>query len=230
MTARYAIYAAPPPGSQLAAFTASWLGRDAVQDVDLPQPAVPGLPAERLSVLTAEPRRYGFHATLKPPFRLADGYSADALDAAVATFAKGRAPVALPALKLDRLGHFLALVPALRSDAVQTLAADCVMAFDAFRAPAPPAEVSRRRASGLTPAQDEYLLRWGYPYVLDEFRLHYTLTGRVTDEAEATLLERHLATVTAPLTHGATIDALCLFVQITPDAPFRVLRRYALTG
>ncbi len=230
MTARYAIYAAPAPGTALSAFAEAWLGRDAMRGSLLPQPKVPGLSTERLLALTAEPRLYGFHATLKPPFRLADGCQVDDLETAVADHARRHAPICLPFLKLDRLGSFFALVPENRSDAARALAAGCVMAFDAFRAPAPPGETARRRAAGLTPAQEENLQRWGYPYVLEEFRLHYTLTGPVRDEDEADLLQRYLAAATIGPGTGVLIDALWLFAQAAPGAPFRIKQRYALSG
>ena len=45
----------------------------------------------------------------------------------------------------------------------------------------PPTRQSWRAAArnGLSPRQDELLKRWGYPYVLEEWRFHLTLTGRM---------------------------------------------------
>ena len=72
---------------------------------------------------------------------------------------------------------------------------------------------------------------WGYPYVLDEFRWHYTLTGRLDDAVEKDALLRFLAAATAPVTATPeVIDSICLFVQPAADTPFRIARRYALAG
>jgi len=231
MTSRYAIYASPQPDSPLAVFANSWLGRDPDSGLPLQQPSVSGLTPGQVQARTADPRLYGFHATLKPPFRLAKGYDPAALDLALETFARSRAPVPVPPLRLAQLGNFIALVPGEVSDAVQALAADCVMDFDRFRSPADAEELTRRRAKGLTPAQDANLQNWGYPYVLDEFRLHYTLTGRLDDAIEKDALWRFLSAATAPVTvMPLAIDSLCLFVQPDAGTPFRVARRYALGG
>jgi hypothetical protein len=63
------------------------LGRDALSGESLSGFAIPGTDAQGWRELTAEPRRYGFHATLKAPFRLAAGLSADELFQAVAALA-----------------------------------------------------------------------------------------------------------------------------------------------
>ena len=76
---RYALYFAPAAGSAWDRFGASWLGRSAHTGVSLAQPEIRGLDAARFRALTGAPRRYGFHATLKPPFRLAAGCTPDDL-------------------------------------------------------------------------------------------------------------------------------------------------------
>ena len=79
---RYAIYFAPPPGSLFHTLGSRWLGRDAFTGEQLEQPAEPGL-----SAVTGDPRRYGFHATMKPPFALRDPVRPEALLRAVAALA-----------------------------------------------------------------------------------------------------------------------------------------------
>ncbi len=90
---RYALFWAPPRGSALARFGASWLGWDAEAGELVPHPEVPRLPLP-VAEITATPRRYGFHGTLKPPFRLAEGANVAGLDAAAA--AAGGADRAVP--------------------------------------------------------------------------------------------------------------------------------------
>jgi hypothetical protein len=65
MTGRYAAYLAPDATSLLARWAPAWLGYDVATGVAVPQLDVGGIPGERLRGITAGPRRYGFHATLK---------------------------------------------------------------------------------------------------------------------------------------------------------------------
>ena len=131
------------------------------------------------------------HATLKAPTALADGSNEAALLDACAAFA-GRArriPVIEPVV--DAISGFIAVIPASRSDDLQQLAADCVTAFDPFRAPLTAEDRARRKPERLTARQCDYLDRWGYPYVFDMFRFHMTLTG-VLARHEAESIAREL--------------------------------------
>jgi len=193
------------------------------------QPRVPGLTRERLRALTAAPRLYGLHATLKPPFRLAAGQSVDALRESARQFALARTAFPLPPLQVARLSGFLALRPSTDSHDLQRLARDCVLTFEPFRRLATQGELARRRAAGLSARQEELLLRYGYPYVLEEFRFHITLTERL-DAADAARLQpwlaQHFFTVL-----GATeqVVDICLFVQERPDGAFQILERCPLS-
>ncbi len=224
MAARSAIYLAPAPGSALEAFGCGWLGR-ALDGAPLTQPAVDGIEPARLAEMTRSPRHYGFHGTLKAPFSLAEGSSSDALDEAVASFARDRAPFEIT-LQVGSLGGFIAFVPAAPCAALNALAADCVEALDGFRAPLDGAEIARRRAAHLTPRQDRYLLRYGYPYVLDEFRFHMTLTERLQAPERDRVL-RVLAERAAPIcAEPVRVDAISTFEQPRRDAPFALRGRF----
>jgi putative phosphonate metabolism protein len=228
MTARYALYYAPRPDEPLAAFGRSWLGRDVDRDAAVDRLTVDGLSADDLDAVTADPRQYGFHGTLKPPFALAAGCTADGLLDAVAAFARDRPRVDLGRVKLARLGGFIALVPAQPSAGLGELAADCVRAFDRFRAPADAAELARRRAGGLTPRQDALLVQWGYPYVMDEFRFHLTLTGKLAEPLRERVWQA-LVPLAAPLSVAPVpVRDLVVFEQPERGAPFRVRARYPL--
>lgn len=223
---RYALYAAPALTHPLHAFVARWLGWDPQTGQAFPPKGAAGLTADRIAALTAEPRRYGLHATLKPPFRLADGQTEAALFAALQDFAAARSALPLIKLQLASLSGFLALRPSGDDTALRALADACVMAFDGFRAPAGESEIAKRRAAGLTERQDAYLLRWGYPYVLEDFRPHFTLTGRIRDAAEREALLGYLDRQLAPfLAEPLAIAELCLFGQ-EADANFRILARF----
>lgn len=222
---RYAIYYAPDPGA-LADFGAAWLGWDTAAGRDVAHPEVPGLPRP-VHELTATPRKYGLHGTIKPPFRLAPGTTADELDSAARALCAGQAPVRLDGLGLSRLGRFVALKALGDAGALAALAAACVEGLDRFRAPAPPEELARRRAKGLTDRQDALLQTWGYPYVMEEFRFHVTLTGSLPpDEAEM------VRTALAPALDGllpAPFDITSLCLAGEDDAGrFHLVRRYPL--
>lgn len=228
---RYALYYAPRPEEGLAAAASQWLGRNAETGQARALKPVSAFTAERLAEMTAEPRLYGFHGTLKAPFALIDGVSERDLVAAVGGFAARCRPFSVPSMRLDCLSGFMALLPADRSAELQDLADSCVIEFDEFRRPADEAELARRRAAGLSPRQDELLMRWGYPYVLEECRFHLTLTGRIRDPGEhaaiGDLLRRRFAGfIDRPL----AVRDLCVFRQLAPGRPFNVLARFTLGG
>lgn len=228
MTApRYAIYLAPDPETRLWRFGSSMLGYDADTGRGEPVPeALAGLGLDWRAA-TEAPRRYGFHGTLKAPFRLADGRSEDDLLVAAERLAATHDACAVPRLEPRALGRFVALTLAEPHAALHALADDCVRGLDALRAPLTDAERARRGAAALPPRQAAYLERWGYPHVLDEFRFHMTLTGPLPDEQRPAVLER-LRALHAPLDAPVAVDAVAVFVQPSPEARFRVLRRLPL--
>ena len=226
MSARHAIYFAPDTGTPLARFGAAWLGRDAESGARLARPTVEGFGDERLERITETPRGYGLHATLAPPFRLARGCTRTMLDEALAAFAATRRPFRAPPLTLAVLDDFLALILSDESEAMQALEDDIIHAFERFRAPPAPAEHIRRQAAAHTPRQEELLRQWGYPFVLDEFRFHMTLTCEL-DQPERDALRRALAWLAAPLCAAPlAVAGIALFEQAERDAPFMLTRRY----
>jgi len=223
--ARLALYWAPERDDPLHALGSAWLGRDAETGTLLPQSALPGLD---IAELTADPRRYGLHATLKPPFRLAVPWTE--VLAAAERLASRLAPFDLPPLAVRDLHGFLALRETVPCPALHALADTCVEALDFCRAPPDAAELARRRKAGLNPAQEAMLQRWGYPYVFGEWRFHVTLTRRLTTEEKALLLpavEAHLGDAPA---RPRRVTSICIFAQEAPGEPFRILRRLRLGG
>ncbi|MBV0911220.1 DUF1045 domain-containing protein [Anianabacter salinae] len=223
--ARYAIYYVPD--GPLAAFGAAWLGWDVAQGAEVPQPDLPPL-GDELRRITDTPRKYGFHGTLKPPFRLAEGRSAEQLAEETQDLARRTAPVRVGGLAPGRIGRFLALVPQGDTAALAALAAACVTELDGFRETLSEAELARRRAAGLTDRQEDLLAAWGYPYVLDEFRFHMTLSGRVDDSTAAramAALDVALPALDTPYVFGAIA-----LVGERADGRFQTIHRYALTG
>src|SRR5690606_12995808 len=165
---RLAIYYLPPPGP-LADFGNTWLGWDARAGVAVARPDC-GLD---LAALTAAPHRYGFHATLKAPFRLAADRIQAEVVVALHDHAARLAPVLLPEGLALRAEHgFLALMPPAPVPELTALAAGLVRGLDGFRAPLTAAERARRRPETLSPRQRAQLDRWGYPWIFADFRFH----------------------------------------------------------
>jgi hypothetical protein len=219
---RFAVFYLPPPGA-LASFGAAWLGWDIDRGEPVAQPDIEGL-----DKITQRPAKYGFHATLKPPFHLSKGCTIDALDLAVSKLAAATAPARCGGLALRRFGRFLALAPTAETADLSRLAAACVTGLDRFRAPPPQAELARRRQGRLSTRQDAMLERWGYPYVMDEFRFHMTLTGPIPDaqfEPWKAILDKHLSDKTGPF----SLEQIALVAE-RPDGRFERIKSYALTG
>jgi putative phosphonate metabolism protein len=222
---RYAVYVAPPPGA-LADATARWLGWDPASGQIFPPRA--DLPFDQAQV-TAAPRKYGFHGTIKAPFRLAEGADYETLRATTDQLALRLSPVVIPRLVLNRIKGFLALVPGAPFPPLDHLAARVVSDLDLFRAPLTEAEFARRRPDLLSPTQLNYLKLFGYPYVMDEFRFHMTLSDDL-DPAKSAQVEHHLTELVLP--HVETpfvLDDLCLFGE-DEKGRFHILHRARLSG
>ncbi len=229
MTARYALYAAPPPDSRLWPFGSSVIGYDAATASDLAFPKHPPCDSSDWAAMTEDPRRYGFHGTLKAPFVLAAGCPEGELLEAAMLFAERRPAFVVPALEVALLGRFVALVPAAPSPALGALAADCVREFDRFRAPLTEADRARRLKSPLTPRQIDHLDAWGYPYVFEDFRFHMTLTGALPESRRAEVraaLDAAYRKVSEPL----RLDALCIYRQADRSSRFTILARFPFDG
>lgn len=228
MTTRYAIFYAPDGEARAAG--ESWLGRGVNPALPPPVPAVPdGWTRDEVDAITRNAWRYGFHATLKAPFRLAPGRDAAELTERLAVFAAKRPPVVAPDLRLGRLGPFYALVPGRPSDELHALASDAVREFDDLRAPLDEAEIARRRPDRLGERERELLHSWGYPYVHDRFRFHMTLTDPVPEPHRTRVepaLRRHFAHL---LGRDLALGSLSLFVEPEPGRPFLLVSSYPFT-
>lgn len=227
--ARYAIYAAPHPDSALWRFGSDVLGYDAATGQETGSLALAGRDAAAWRELTRRPRSYGFHGTLKAPFRLAEGHAARDLEAdmfdhasRLHSFAMG--PLGVTSLSDPQDGGFVALVPVVAPPELQGLEAGIVRHFDKYRAPSTPQEIARRNPSALTERQQQSLARHGYPFTGADYRFHMTLTGHAHDaDAIADCLATEMANRIG--TARMNVDALVLFAQPAPDKPFHVIAR-----
>ena len=222
---RYAIYYAAEPGSALTRFGASLLGYDAYSGEELPFPD--GVPPDWRE-LTQDPRKYGFHATLMAPMALAPGRTEAQLVGACELFADAARPVPLIRPVVDSISGFIAVIPSQPSPELERLAADCTRAFDFFRAPLTPEDRARRKPDRLTAKQCEYLDRWGYPYVMEQFRFHMTLTTRLSAERRdgvMAMLRERFAAIDLP---ALEIDQIALFRQDDAALRFKIIGHWPL--
>lgn len=223
--ARVALYYAPLPHDPLTRLSSAWLGRDPASNAPVPQPDIPGI-----REVTADPRLYGFHATLKPPMRLRAGTDWFGFTAAVRSLAARIAPFELPAMAVSDVHGFLALRETVASAPLQALADACVEGLDAFRQPPEEAELARRRKAELTAEQEAMLVRWGYPYVFSTWFFHMTLTRRLS-EAEKAVFKLAAEKWLAPaLSLPRRVSDICVFTQSGPGAAFTLAERVALRG
>ncbi|GAC1410582.1 MAG: DUF1045 domain-containing protein [Burkholderiaceae bacterium] len=228
--ARYALYFTPVPYSTWSAAGCRWLGRDAYTGLATAQLHVTGLTAACMADLTASPRRYGFHATLKAPFTLAQGWTEARLLTMAEVFCRSQPPVRLHGLGVRPLGSFLALNLLKPASDVGALAQRCVDHFDCLRSPPSAEELTRRRQAGLNPREDALLMRWGYPFTEEAFRFHMTLSNNLASMDQRTVAalhhaaKRHFADV---LAEPLCIDGLAVFKEAERGAPFRAIQRFA---
>jgi putative phosphonate metabolism protein len=225
---RYAIYFAPEPNSDLDRFGVELLGYDATtgEDIAFPDGILQLAPDWR--ELTRDPRKYGFHATLKAPLSLAPGKTEADLLTACEAFARTPRPIPVISPVVGSISGFIAVVPAEPSDELERLAADCVSEFDSFRAPLIAEDRARRNPSMLTPRQREHLDRWGYPYVMHDFRFHMTLTGRLPLERHGPILTMLKDRFSELDLKTLAVDRIALFRQDDADSRFRIAGAYVL--
>ena len=227
---RYAIYFAAGADSALSRFGAELLGYDAHTGDELPFAGDALHVAPDWRDVSADPRKYGFHGTLKAPMALPPGRTEAELTAACATFAGKARPIPTMRPVVDTISGFIAVIPAEPVAALQELAADCVRDFDSFRAPLSAEDRARRRPEKLSERQRDYLDRWGYPYVMEEFRFHMTLTGRLDAERRGPILAMLRKRFAALGLERFAIDRIALFKQDDAKARFRIIGEWALTN
>lgn len=220
---RYAVYHLPQ--GPLSDFGNAWLGWDARHGLVHLRPE--GLPLEAETV-TAVPRRYGFHATLKAPFRLAEGRTPEDLSRRLRLVCDHLAPFALdlePRCDWD----FLALRPRHQPAELLALESALVTRLDDLRAPLTGAERDRRNPDALPPQARAHLDHWGYPFVLELFQYHLTLSDQLPPpRAEA--LRQVLAPHLTPLIADPLPVAAVALMGEDEDGFFRMIEEVPLRG
>lgn len=222
---RYAIYHLP--GGELGRFGDGWLGWDVRLGQALPRPEVQGLPDDPRT-LTAAPMRYGFHATLKAPFRLAEGRLVQDLEQRIALICDQLAPFALQ-MELRQDWGFVALRPRVQPPRLLALEQALVTRLDDLRAPLTADERARRRPEMLPETALQHLDRWGYPFVLDLFGYHLTLSGALPS-GQSDQLHQALLPVLAPLIAAPMPVPAVALVGEDQAGRFHLIREFALRG
>ena len=211
---RLAIYYTPPPDTPLTDMARRWLGRDNTNLRCRDQEPPANLPVSRFREIIASPFHYGFHGTIKPPFHLHDGVTIEAVQERLESFAANQQSFVLPNLEVRAINNFICLRPTRESNTLNNLAARVVEAFDDFRLPPGSEELAGRRGAGLSSRQERLLTIWGYPYVMEEFRFHLTLTGNIAEHSERALLAEELSQRFPPeALAGLPFSALSLFLE-----------------
>ncbi len=229
---RYAIYFAPAPNTPWWRFGADVLGLDADGGAPSPAMLVPaGIGPDQWRDMTIEARRYGFHATLKAPFRLSTGTSLRVLMDRISALAGTLRIVPLGRLEPTAFPGFVALAPAVSPPGLAELAARCVLELDDLRAPLQPSDIARRQPDRLDARGLALLHAHGYPLVLERFRFHMTLAN-CTNADQVRRVMTGLAPRIAELNRAepAQLDRICLFEEPAPGAALRRLHDWVLAG
>lgn len=228
---RCAVYFAPQPDSPWGLTGSHWLGRCAATGKSLPMPVIDGVPEQVHQACTAEPRRYGWHATLKAPFALQPGQDLTSVCSWLQLLAREFKAFTLPALRVGMMGNFLALRPEHPSQSLQEVADACVTRMQHLALPLSESELARRRQKPLSMEQDQLLLRWGYPWVLEHFRFHFSLTGSL-DGMQPQMREALIAAAVAHFENlpECRFDRLSLFAEPENGANFELIEQVTLSA
>jgi hypothetical protein len=225
---RYAIYYVPEEDSSVFETGNRWLGRDvrtnAILKPDLPE----DINYDEWTKFTASPRRYGFHATLKPPFKLALEKTPQELRARLKEFTSHQKSFFISGFSVGRISSFLALLINPIGKDFPELAGKCVADFDDFRLPPTIGEIEARRHDGLTLQEQRNLEHWGYPYVLDTWKFHMTLTSSLQPVTGYTFQQHVTARFANHCNKRLSIESICLFEEIEAGFPFRLTERFPL--
>lgn len=225
---RFAIYFTFAADHPLYRKATQWLGH-CIYNQTTPTGAIFSPAAEKFRNVQ-QAAQYGFHATLKPPFRLQAGTTQSELETCVQDFTSGLQAFTCSPLKVDSIGNFVALVADENCDDLNHLAAQCVQHFEPFRASLNESELQKRLRSPLTLHQQALLRQWGYPFVLDEFRFHMTLTDRLPGNMINQARQQLVLEFAPFLSSRLSVDRIGLCHQAKPEDPFYLLESYVFAA
>lgn len=225
---RYAIYYVPEQSDALLQLADDWFGRSTLTGKPTKRPNIPGLSSKKIQSITKTAARYGFHGTLKAPFRLARSATERKFLEAVAALASDLDAARAIKMSLDYSSGFIAIRPSEEDHALRGIGDLCVIALDIFRAPVNTLERMARIQPKLSQEEAQFLLLWGYPYIFNRFRFHMTLTDPILSREKNkiyTILKDYFETaLSAPL----NIESICVCGDPGNGQSFDVLQRFSL--
>ena len=185
---RFAVYYLPKVDSQLGTLGNHWLGWS-VSDGEFVDRLTDPLIPKDIANVTKRAQKYGFHGTLKPPMQLKAEFGQTEFLSALRQLISTQRPFTIPEMHVRLIGNFLALTPSAPCHLLDQLATNLVVGLDDLRQPPDESEIAKRASVGLTKQQHLLLKKWGYPYVLEEFRFHLTLSDALHKDRSAALLD-----------------------------------------
>lgn len=220
---RYAIYYVPS-NNLFYKLGSSWLGWDTISGQPASQPETDS--AVNIQKITEAPRKYGLHATIKAPFRLGNNVNALELERQLEILCGSIKPIEFK-LKLSELSGFFALTPTVKNTEIRNLHTKVVRKLDYFRAQPTKEEIIKRRENQLTSEQDQNLIKWGYPYIFEDFYFHITLTGKIPEDLRNKVKDEIENFFQPVLQQKINLSELALVGEAT-DGNFYVLRQMPL--
>ena len=222
---RYAIYYAPIENCELDVFGKCWLGWDPYKGVEITKSYPPKLPnLQKFSRFVLAPKQYGFHGTIKAPFRLKDGYTYNDLENKVGEISKQIHSFHLDKLIIKKLGYFIALIPT-NNLKVNEVSNKFVEGLDYLRDELSENEIKKRNPIKLTSRQKKMLFKWGYPYVFNEFKFHLTLTSKLNIEEIDDVFKSLQNILTQFNLIKINFNSVCIFGQKS-DEKFYFIKRF----
>ena len=125
-----------------------------------------------------QPAKYGFHATLKAPFRLKRNVKTKNFYDVISHIAAQHSRFKIKGLKIVYSKKFTFITSRKPNKLLRNLENDLVKHLDTFRAELNKTEIKKRIPDSLTFKQNKYLKEWGYPFVFDQFKFHMTLMNQ----------------------------------------------------
>jgi hypothetical protein len=229
MSERFSVYHVLEPDDPLYCLGSRILGRCLYRSMAVPPPWP--LSSKRHRVKAA---KYGFHATLVAPFKTNE--PTDKLIETLHHLAGRLRSAELGPLELSLLEQgFPALVPADSTPEVFNLEKELVIGLCPFRLPPEPPELARREP--LSSRQRVLAQKWGYPYVLEEFRYHLTLGDRVpeainnpesADFLRDSFMDQLALLLPDELLFSRSIKKICLCRQPDRESFFEIITEFFL--
>ena len=225
---RYAIYYAPIENPELDLFGKCWLGWDPYKGEETTKSDLSKLTSfKKFSSLVLTPKQYGFHGTIKAPFRLKNEYTYNDLENKVREISKQIQSFHLDKLVIKKLGNFIALTPS-KNLKVNDVSNKFVEGLDFLRDDLSEDEIKKRNPHKLSFNQKKKLFKWGYPYVFNEFKFHLTLTGKLRIE-EIDNVYKYLQTILKSVNlRKIHFKSICIFGQKT-DEKFYFIKKINFT-